>query len=101
MCSRRSREPSRPARDALVVNSYRGGFGIRQGDWKLLMFQGGGGIGWSPFDFDRDQPYGQLYNLREDPAERRNLYAEEPETVERLSRELRRLKLGQAVPEAP
>ena len=63
------RDSAQPARRSLVHNSYRGGFGIRQGDWKLLMFQGGGGRpvgggGWNPYDYDRTVPYGQLYNLR-------------------------------------
>ena len=47
--------PTQPVRNTLVHESYRGGFGIREGDWKLMMVQGGGGIGWSPFDLDRDQ----------------------------------------------
>ena len=85
-------EPTQPVRNVLVHESYRGGFGVREGDWKLLMLQGGGGIGWSPFDLDRDEPYGQLYNLKDDPGEQRSLYREEPEMVERLSRLLREMR---------
>jgi arylsulfatase A-like enzyme len=85
-------QPTRPVRNALVQDSYRGGFGIREGDWKLLMFQNGGGIGWSPFDYDRSQPYGQLYNLREDPTEQQNLYEQQPERVRRMSELLRSIR---------
>ena len=91
------RKQSLEGRTALVHNSYRGGFGIRQGDWKLLMFQGGGGRpvgggGWNPFDYDRAIPYGQLYNLREDLGEQRNLYAEEPERVAAMMQLLREIR---------
>jgi arylsulfatase A-like enzyme len=85
------RAPTGPVRKLLVHDSYRGGFGIREGDWKLLMIQGGG-IGWNPYDFDRNQPYGQLYNLASDPAEQTNLYAQRPDLVERLSKLLREVR---------
>jgi arylsulfatase A-like enzyme len=84
--------PTRSVRNVLVHESYRGGFGVREGDWKLLMFQGGGGIGWSPFDFDRARPYGQLFNLKTDPGEQHNLYEDHPEMVERLSKLLREIR---------
>lgn len=89
--------PGRPARTSLVHNSYRGGFGIREGIWKLLMFQGGGGRpvgggGWNPFDYDREQPYGQLYNLDQDLGETRNLYADEPERVAGMVQLLKRIR---------
>jgi arylsulfatase A-like enzyme len=93
------RSSAAPARTSLVHNSYRGGFGIRDGDWKLLMFQGGGGRpvgggGWNPFDYDRTVPYGQLYNLKEDLGEQRNLYAEEPERVAGMMRLLKRIRIS-------
>ncbi len=91
------RKQSSVARTSLVHNSYRGGFGIRQGDWKLLMFQGGGGRpvgggGWNPFDYDRTISYGQLYNLREDLGEELNLYADEPEQVAAMVQLLRKIR---------
>ena len=96
-------EQSSAIRTSLVHNSYRGGFGIRVGDWKLLMFQGGGarpvgqpyGVnGWNPYDYDRKQPYGQLYNLKEDLGEQRNLYAEEPVLVRSMMQMLRNIRMG-------
>ena len=85
------------ARTSLVHNGYFGGFGIREGDWKLLMHQGGGGrsvsgSAWNPYANDRAMPYGQLYNLRRDLGERRNLYAEEPERAARMMQLLRRIR---------
>ena len=90
-------EQTSAVRTSLVHNSYRGGFGIRVRDWKLLMFQGGGGRpvgggGWNPFDYDRTIPYGQLYNLREDLGERTNLYAEHPRRVARMVTLMKRIR---------
>ncbi len=91
------REPAQPARTSLVVNGYFGGFGIREGDWKLLLFQSGGGRNaaggpWNPFDYDRTAPYGQLYDLSEDLAERNNRFTEEPDRVAAMSRLLRQIR---------
>ena len=88
-----------PKRSSLVHNGYQGGYAIREGDWKLLMFQGSGGrdVGggsWNPFRNDRSAPYGQLYNLGDDLGERTNLYASEPERVARMMRLLRRIRAG-------
>ena len=63
------------------------------------MFQGGGGrpVGggvWNPFDYDRTIPYGQLYNLRQDLGERRNLYAEQPERVAAMRGLLKRIRVS-------
>lgn len=91
------RDQSLPARVSLVHNGFRGGYGIRVGDWKLLTFQGGGGRnigggGWNPYDYDRGIPYGQLYNLAEDIGEQHNLYADEPERVRVLMDLLRKIR---------
>jgi arylsulfatase A-like enzyme len=62
---------------------------IRSGDWKLIDQLGSGGftdpktIKPGPGD-----PAGQLYNLRDDLAETRNLYLEHPEIVARLEAEM-------------
>ncbi len=98
------RDQAGPVRTALVHNGYRGGYGIRVGDWKLMMMQGGGGRpvgqpygvnGWNPYDYDRSEPYGQLYNLRDDLGERNNLYADEPERVAKMRELLRRIRAGE------
>jgi arylsulfatase A-like enzyme len=79
-----------PLREAIVSSSENGSYAIRQGPWKLIIGTDGSG-GWvEPSDdpYDPERP-GQLYNLREDPGEQVNHYAEQPEIVERLSALLR------------
>ncbi len=60
---------------------------IRSGDWKLIDRSGSGGFS-GPEKPAGDAPAGQLYNLRDDPAESTNLYLVEPERVARLKREM-------------
>ena len=55
--------------------------GIRQGDWKLLVL--------SPKD--KDQPDVMLFNLANDTGETKNLAAENPELVERLTKRMKEL----------
>lgn len=88
------REPKEPIRRVLVHDNYRGGYGIRVDDWKLLMIQGGGGIGWSPWDNDRSKPNGQLYNLREDIKELDNRYEHQPERVAEMVERLRAIRIS-------
>lgn len=85
-------KPAGPVRTSLVHNGYRGGFAIRKGPWKLLTFQGGGGLGWNKDDHDPSQPPGQLYNLDVDLAESKNLYNERPEIVSELSSSLAKIR---------
>ena len=80
----------KPVRPSTV---YKNGEVIRMGDWKLLTHLGSGG-----FSEPRrvrpvpGGPTGQLFNLRDDIGERHNLWSENPAIVERLSRELERVK---------
>lgn len=69
-------------RDGLIHHSYDGMFAIRSGRWKLCEGLGSGGFTaperrW-PLPGEGD---GQLYDLFEDPAERVNLWTDEPERV--------------------
>ena len=74
-------------REATVHHSINGSFTIRQGDWKLLLAPDSGG--WSYPRPGRDSTEGmpdiQLYNLKTDPAEEHNVYAEHPEIVRKLT----------------
>ncbi len=78
---------NKPFRQATVHHSINGSFAIRKDDWKLIMCPGSGG--WS-FPKPNDKkvidklPKIQLYNLKEDPAESKNLQAENFEKVEEL-----------------
>lgn len=86
----RTREP---VRDHLVLHSLRGAFAVRQGDWKMIPSRGSGGFS-SPVTVEPQpgEPVGQLYNLRRDPAETRNLYNDRPDIVRRLAQLLERVR---------
>ncbi|QDU27247.1 Arylsulfatase [Anatilimnocola aggregata] len=83
---------SAPLREAVVHHSINGRFAIRQGAWKLALCPGSGGWG-KPGDAGAKKqslPDVQLYNLSTDSGEAKNLQAEQPEVVQRLTRLLDR-----------
>ncbi|QHI70126.1 sulfatase family protein [Tichowtungia aerotolerans] len=77
------------SRDHLISHSIRGKFAIRKGAWKLVLCSGSGG--WTLVDADATRqglpPY-QLYNMEDDPAESKNLYAKHPDIVKNLLSDL-------------
>ncbi|MCK5457148.1 MAG: arylsulfatase [Melioribacteraceae bacterium] len=78
---------NKPLRDATVHHSGNGVFSIRQGKWKLILSPGSGG--WSnPKDKKAaalGMPMIQLYDLNTDINEQKNLQAQYPEVVDRLT----------------
>lgn len=73
-------------RDSMVMHSSRAFYAIRQGDWKLIERLGSGGFTQpAVIEPEPGGPRGQLYNLREDPQEQRNLWNERPAEARRLS----------------
>ncbi len=83
----------RPVREATVLHSYDGSFAIRQGPWRLAT--GLGSRGFTSPPVIRPRPggaRGELYNLDEDPEERNNRWAQEPDTVRRLTALLEKIK---------
>lgn len=79
--------PDKPVRDFSVHHASTGVFAIRQGPWKLIPHRGSGGF-TQPRALDPAKeggPPGQLYNLVTDPSESRNVYADHPDVVERLT----------------
>ena len=68
-------------------HSINGSFAIRQGNWKLALCADSGG--WSNptpgSEAAKALPDTQLYNLRSDLAEAKNVQAENPEVVARLT----------------
>ncbi len=78
-----------PVRPFTIHHSIDGAFAIRQGEWKLALCPGSGG--WSnpkPKQAMNDEalPPAQLYNLKEDLAETKNLIADHPEKAAELAK---------------
>lgn len=86
-----SEKRGRPVREAIVSHSVFGVFAIRQGPWKLIRETetSGGWVAPAGSGPKAGAP-GQLYNLRDDPAEQKNLFAQRPEIVGRLTELLQR-----------
>ena len=82
-----------PIHEAVVHHSGNGVFAIRQGKWKLITHLGSGG--WTKPTTEKPVPggpNGQLYDMSQDISERRNLWLEHPDVVERLTALLERYK---------
>lgn len=78
-------ETNWPAERQIVIQSHRGTaavpyhhFMIRRGDWKLLHASGFGN------DSFQGEPQFELYNLKDDPAEERNIALENTEVLNHL-----------------
>jgi arylsulfatase A-like enzyme len=74
------------ARESVVHHSGGGMFGVRQANWKLILGTGSGGFSDPRGErLEPGQPGGQLYDLRSDPGESRNLWPERSDVVEKLT----------------
>jgi arylsulfatase A-like enzyme len=77
----------KPLRDAVVHHSINGSFAIRQGPWKLELCGDSGG--WSAprpgAPAAKGLPDTQLYNMESDVGETKNVAAEHPEIVVKLT----------------
>ncbi len=86
-------QTGQPTRDHLVHHSGRGNFAVRSREWVLIDAPSGGDIE-EPEWFRRERGYeahnlpGELFDLRQDEAERSNCYDHRPEVVRELSRVL-------------
>jgi len=93
------------ARDAVVHHTISGAFAIRQGPWKLALCAGSGG--WSdprePEAAKKGLPATQLFRIADgDIAEQKNVAAENPEVVARLTKLLEKFVAdGRTTPGAP
>ena len=84
--------PLRPhcVHDSMQCNMYA----LRSNEWKLIMGQGGGGIGsgWGRHEgiehFSMADPAFQLYNLAEDLAEEHNLIETYPDIARDLTKQM-------------
>ncbi len=92
-----------PIREATVHHSVDGRFAIRQGDWKLILWPGSGGWSYPRNNEITDDMYRfQLYNLKEDPSEEKNLAGKYPAKVDKLKKLLAQyIKKGRSTPGKP
>lgn len=90
-------------REATVHHSVNGSFAIRKGDWKLIFAAGSGG--WSfpaPGKAEEGLPVIQLYNLRQDPAEKENCYNQFPLIIQELTTLMNKyIQEGRSTPGSP
>ena len=93
----------KPLREATVHTSINGSLSIRQGRWKLELCPGSGG--WSPPRPGEEcagLPAIQLYDLEDDIGERKNLFEDHPDIVDRLKGLLARyVSTGRSTPGVP
>ncbi|MGD2174384.1 MAG: arylsulfatase [Candidatus Brocadiaceae bacterium] len=93
-----------PTRESAVHHSGSGKFAVRRGDWVFIDAPKGNDKeepGWFRERrgyTDHDYP-GELYDLSDDISERRNLYGDRPDIVERLATELGEVKAGHGGPD--
>jgi arylsulfatase A-like enzyme len=81
------RSDSLSAQRTIINESSHGLFAVRQGDWKLIEGLGSGGFSKPVTEEAKPgEAKGQLYNIRSDPSETKNLYLDDPKRVEELSR---------------
>jgi len=86
-----------PVRKEMVHNTYENKWGLRQGDW-LYINSSSGEHSPMPESFKKLRNYkdfkseGLLFNMKNDPEQRINLFAEYPEIVKELNSELNKLR---------
>ena len=76
---------NKPLREATVIHNA-----IIQGEWKLIFGSGMGNLNRRYLQehdvkIEEYDTAGELYNLKDDPSESKNLYNERPDVVERLT----------------
>jgi arylsulfatase A-like enzyme len=90
-----------PIREATVHHAASGKFAIRRGDWVLVDARTGddnakrGEPEWLKKErgYEAHNQPGELFNVKQDLSERRNLYAEQPEKVRELKALLEKYKV--------
>ncbi len=86
----KNEEYESPLREATIHHSLNGDFSIRKGDWKYIDAKGHGGFAQIKEFVPEDSV--QLYNLKVDFAETKNVYLDEPEKVKELKLLLEKYK---------
>ena len=98
----RGADYARPLRTATVQNTHAGKYALRQGDWVLIDGSTGASKKEAPGYLKRFglEAYGKgheglLFNLKKDPRQAKNLYAEHPEKVAAMRSLLQRYRDGE------
>ena len=81
------------SRPPVIHHSGSGKFAIRDGEWKMIEGLGSGGFSKpkNPKPGPGD-PEGQLYNMKNDPQEKNNIYLSEKDKVDELKAELKAIR---------
>ncbi|MEZ6057311.1 MAG: arylsulfatase [Planctomycetaceae bacterium] len=94
-----TQNPNESIRPYMLTQSFRGEFQLRQGDWKYLDHVGSGGNNYSngmlrEYALPEAAPEatGQLYNLKHDPSETKNLFFVEEERRKQMQTLLQSVK---------
>lgn len=83
------------SRSFAVHHSLQGLFALREGRWKFVPARGSGGFSTPRTVMPATgEAAGQLYDLRADPSETRNLWREHPEIVARMQARLDQIRNG-------
>ena len=85
-----TKKDNKPLRPTLVNDSRQGIFSIRQGPWKLVFGEGGGGIGTEKATTDFSVR--RLYNLDDDLGELNNVIDKHPDIAKRLTAQFEEIK---------
>lgn len=81
-----------PTRKDLVLKSGGGLMTIRSGDWKYINGLGSGGFSKpNKVKPSKGGPTGQLYNLKLDPGELHNAFADHPDLAKQLKSRMQRI----------
>jgi arylsulfatase A len=84
-------KPGASGRDHLVQQPNKGPtLALRIGDWKVLSYANAKPI--KSLTYEKKEGKYELYNLAEDPEEKKNLVAQEPERLEQMLSRLEAIK---------
>ena len=84
--------PESGGRDTMVLNNVAGVVALRMGEWKYIEGKAEKPLNQEQQRYFADELTPQLYNLKQDPAESRNLIADHPDIAEHMQAVLDRVR---------
>jgi len=93
----KGKRPEKPLREATVHNTFKDVWGLRKGKW-LYINKPSGEHSKMPASFKKIRGYedfeteGLLFDLKKDPEQRINLFAEHPERAQDMADVLERYR---------